>query len=263
MKKTALHATLLTLAALLALVLACTETDSITAAPDSANGQGGSTARFTVNGDYLYTVDNFRLNTFDISVPGKPVPLPHKTQTMAGDVETIFAMDTLLFVGSQSGMYIYNVTREGFPQPIAFATHITGCDPVVAQGRFAYVTINSENVWCGRAANELLIYDISDPYQPVLVHTETGFRHPRGLGVDRDRLFVCDDGLRVFDIANPLRPRWIDDLTHLPQAVGIDARDVIPLDGILLLTGADGLYQFDYTGDRLAFLSRIKITPET
>jgi hypothetical protein len=244
-----------------AFFFACTELSSFDSA-DAGIGQGGSMARFTVNGNYLYTVDDFQLHAFDISVPDRPRHLPQKVQYMADGVETIFSMDTLLFIGSQTGMYIYNVARDGFPQQIAYASHITSCDPVVASGNYAYVTLNSENVWCGRAANELRIYDISDPYDPKLVHTETGFKHPRGLGVDGSKLFVCDDGLRVFDISNPLRPLWTDDLTHLPDAAGIDACDVIPLDGTLLLTGADGLFQFDYSGDRLAFLSKITVSSQ-
>jgi hypothetical protein len=244
------------------LFFACTESVYYADFAGATIGQSGSMARFTINGNYLYTVSDFQLQTFDISAPDKPVHLPQKAQFMPSGVETIFSMDTLLFVGSQTGMYIYNVTRDGFPQQIAFASHITSCDPVVAQGDYAYVTLNSENLWCGRASNELCIYDISDPYYPSLVRTETGFKHPRGLGVDGDKLFVCDDGLRVFDVSDPARPRWIDDLSHIPEADGIDAYDVIPLNGTLLLTGANGLYQFDYRGEKLAFLSKIAITPE-
>ncbi|MDR2120149.1 MAG: hypothetical protein LBP64_04655 [Tannerella sp.] len=258
-----LAARLLPLAGAVAL-FACTE--SHFSSPDSASdipgGQGGSMARFTVHGDHLYTVNDSQLHMFDISAPDRPVHLPQKTQYMEAGVETIFSMDTLLFIGSQTGMYIYNVTREGFPQQIAYAPHITGCDPVVASGCYAYVTINSENSWCGRGSDELRVYDISDPYNPELVHTEGGFRHPRGLGVDGDRLFVCDDGLRVFDVSDPARPKWIDDLTHLTGVGAIDAYDVIPLDGTLLLTGAGGLYQFDYTGGRMAFISKIEVSSE-
>jgi hypothetical protein len=239
---------------------ACTESDVSGFATEA--GKGGSMARFTVHGDYLYTVDDSRLHVFDISEPDKPVYLQQKTQYMAAGIETVFSMDTLLFIGSQTGMYIYNVTRDGFPQQIAYEPHIASCDPVVASGSYAYVTLNSENVWCGRASNELRIYDISDPSHPELVHTERGFMHPRGLGIDGNLLFVCDDGLRVFDVSDPVRPRWIDDLTHLPDARGIDAYDVIPLDGTLLLTGADGLYQFDYRGGTLAFLSKMEVSSE-
>jgi hypothetical protein len=242
---------------------ACAESsDYFVSSPASEVGQGGSMARFTINGNHLYTVDNSKLHVFDISRPDNPVYLPQKVQYMEAGIETVFSMDTLLFIGSQTGMYIYNVTRDGFPQQIAYEPHITACDPVVASGCHAYVTLNSENVWCGRASNELRVYDISDPYNPELVHTERGFMHPRGLGIDGSRLFVCDDGLRIFDVSNPARPRWIDDLTHLPDAQGIDAYDVIPLNGTLLLTGADGLYQFDYRGEKLVFLSKIEVLSE-
>jgi hypothetical protein len=251
------------LAGVAVLFFACTDSTSSSApSVDGGIGQGGSMARFTISGNYLYTVNDSQLSAFDISAPDRPQHLPQKTQYMDAGIETIFSMDTLLFVGSQTGMYIYNVTRDGFPQPMSYEPHIASCDPVVAEGHYAYVTLNSENTWCGRAVNELRVYDISDLYHPRLVHTETGFRHPRGLGVDGDRLFVCDDGLRVFDVSSPGRPLWIDDLTHLPEARDIDAYDVIPLGGTLLLTGANGLYQFDYSGERLVFVSKIEVSPE-
>lgn len=248
----------------IALFVACTELrdSGFSSSAPADSGRGGSMARFAVNGNYLYTVSDFKLQTFDITRPDKPVSLPQKDQFMNFGVETIFTMDTLLFIGSQTGMYIYNVARDGFPQQIAYASHITSCDPVVAAGNYAYVTLNSEHVWCGRTSNELHVYDISDPYNPALVHTERGFIHPRGLGVDGHKLFVCDEGLRIFDISDPTKPLWTDDLTHIPEAARIDAYDVIPLDGLLLLIGADGFYQFDYTGEKLAFVSKIEVLSE-
>lgn len=224
------------------------------------NGQGGSMARFTIHDDYLYTVDYNSLRLFDVSTASSPEYLPSKDQALDFGVETIFSMDTLLFIGSQIGMYIYNVSRPGFPREMSFVSHITSCDPVVASGKYAYVTLNSENDWCGRFANQLQIYDIENLKDPQLIHTESGFKHPRGLGIDGKKLFICDDGLRVYDVSNPLEPIWIDDLTHLPEAKNIDAYDVIPLNGTLLLIGADGLYQLDYTGEKLAFVSKIEVS---
>lgn len=219
-------------------------------------------ARFTVSGDYLYTVDQSTLKTFDISNAGAPEYREGKEQYLDFGVETIFSMDTLLFLGSQTGMYVFNVSRPEFPQQLAHVSHITSCDPVVASGTYAYVTLNSGNVWCGRASNELLIYDLADLSNPLLIHTETGFKQPRGLAIDGNKLFVCDNGLKVFDVSNPAKPIWTDDITDIPQAAGIDSYDVIPLNGSLLLTGANGLYQFDYTGEKLSFISKIQVTPE-
>lgn len=223
-------------------------------------GKGGSMARFAIRDNFLYTVDYATLRLFDISTAEDPAYLAGKDQPLGFGVETVFVMDTLLFIGTQTGMYIYNVTRPTFPQQTAHVAHITSCDPVVASGNRAYVTLNSENSWCGRTSNQLLIYDITDPYHPALLHMESGFKHPRGLGIDGQKLFVCDDGLKVYDVTDPEKPLWIDDLTHLPEAGGIDTYDVIPLGGTLLLIGADGLYQLNYEGEKLSFVSKIGIS---
>ena len=108
------------------------------------SGQGGSMARFTIKGDYLYTVDHQTLKTFDISSAESPEYLKNKDQYLDFGVETIFTMDTLLFIGSRTGMYIYNITRPDFPQQMSYTPHITSCDPVVASGNYAYVTFYSE-----------------------------------------------------------------------------------------------------------------------
>lgn len=227
-----------------------------------SSGQGGSTARFAVAGDYLYTVDLNSLKTFDISNAPTPEYMEGKEQYLDFGVETIFPMDTLLFLGSQTGMYVYNIARPEFPQQLAHVSHITSCDPVVASGTYAFVTLNSENYWCGRSSNVLQVYDLTDLSNPLLIHTETGFKQPRGLGIDGNKLFVCDNGLKVFDISNPAKPIWTDDITDIPEAAGTDTYDVIPRNGILLLTGANGLYQFDYTGEKLSFISKIQVSPE-
>jgi hypothetical protein len=249
---------------LLALLWACVTTGSSdgSLSPGESVGQGGSMARFSLSGDYLYTVDFNTLKIFDVSNAETPEYLEGKEQYLDFGVETIFSMDTLLFLGSQTGMYVFNIARPDFPQGLAQVSHITACDPVVASGAYAYVTLNSEHSRCGRLSNELLVYDISNPREPRLVHTETGFKAPRGLGVDGSKLFICDNGLKVYDVSNPAQPVWTDDITDIPEAAGIDSYDVIPLNGALLLTGANGLYQFDYTGESLSFISKIEVTPE-
>ncbi|MDR1980632.1 MAG: hypothetical protein LBQ39_03295 [Tannerellaceae bacterium] len=244
------------------LFMACDGRHDSVYAPGSTIEVGGSMARFAVCGDYLYTVDNSTLRTFDLSDAGSPAYMDSKDQFLDFGVETIFPMDTLLFLGSQTGMYIYNVTRPDFPQQIARVSHITSCDPVVASGNYAYVTLNSEHSWCGRSVDELQIYDLSDLYNPQLVRTETGFKHPGGLGIDGNKLFICDNGLKIYDVSDPQKPVWTGDLTHIPQADGIEAYDVIPLNGLLLVVGNGGLYQFDYRGEKITFVSKINVSPE-
>lgn len=229
---------------------------------DGGSGKGGSMARFALAGDYLYTVDQYTLKTFDVSNAEAPEYLPAKTQYMDFGIETIFPMDTLLFIGSQTGLYIYNITRPDFPQQLAYVSHITSCDPVVAAGLYAYVTLNSGKAWCGRAVDELRVYELSDIRNPQLIHTEAALKHPQGLGIDGNKLFVCDNGLKVYDVTDPARPILVDDISNIPEMAGAESYDVIPLNGLLLLIADNGLYQFDYAGSKLSLVSKIDVSPQ-
>jgi len=235
----------------------CEKSDSASS-PDGSAGQGGSMARFTINGDYMFTVDQSNLKLFSLSNPAQPEYLERKDQNLGRGIETIFSMDTLLFIGSQDGMFIYDVTRPEFPKQLSHVSHIRSCDPVVASGSFAYVTLNSEQQWCGNTTNVLNIYDISNLSKPELILTES-LNFPKGLGVDDKKLFVCDSklGVKVYDVNNPYKPVWIDDWTHQSEADGVIAYDVIPANGLLLVTTDKGLLQFDYTGEKLRFVSKI------
>lgn len=241
-------------------LLGSCESDTTYMSPGEG-GKGGSMARFTVAGDYLYTIDDRTLRTFDISNESKPHYLKTKNKEVGDNMETIFARDTLLFLGSRSGMYIYNIARPEFPSFIACAEHFTSCDPVVATDHYAYVTLNSNSWQCGRGADLLDIYDLHDISKPEHVFRSMDFNHPRGLGIDGNKLFICDNTLKVYDISNPVLPVWIDDTSHLPEAEEMDAYDVIPMNGLLLLIGETGLYQFDYRGEKLAFVSKITVKP--
>jgi hypothetical protein len=225
----------------------------------SSEGKGGSMARFCIMDDILFTVDNNSLKSFDISNPEKPVFYEDRTQYLGFGIETIFPMDTLLFIGSQTGMHIYRIVNGQYPNYLSTAQHITSCDPVVAQGKYAYVTLNSNNAWCGRNANLLQIYDISNLEMPVCIKEIPGFNSPMGLGVDGDKLFVCDRGLKVFDITDPMSPLFVSDLYSAGIYDISDAYDVIPLGGKLILVASSGIYQLDYTDKSLKLLSKIEL----
>jgi len=156
-------------------------------------------------------------------------------------------------------MYIYSIAEPRFPTKLCQAIHFRSCDPVVAQGQYAFVTLNTLASNCGPVPNNVLeVYDITNPTNPVLKKTMS-LKGPTGLGVDGAKLFVCDKGLKVFDITDPLNPRQIDDLADIDEVDIRSTYDVIPINGLLILTAKEGLYQFDYTGDRLKFISKIEI----
>jgi hypothetical protein len=201
------------------------------------------------------------LKIFNIEDAANPTHSDQRDVHVGFDIETIFPMDTLLFIGSRSGMYVYDISVPKFPVKLSEVFHIRSCDPVVAQGNYAYVTLNTNFSTCGASANNVLdIYDISDPLKPQLKRT-LQMNGPTGLGVDGDKLFVCDRGLKVFNVADPLNIRQIDDLVDIDQVDIRAAYDVIPVNGLLFLIAAEGLFQFDYTGDKLKFISKIEIKP--
>jgi hypothetical protein len=222
---------------------------------ESSTGKGGSMARFCVSGDILYVVDNNTLKTFGISDPKKPVFYENRTEYLNFGVETIFPMDTLLFIGSQIGMYIYDISKPQ-PQLLSSVWHITSCDPVVANGKYAYVTLNSNNIRCGVRSNMLQIYDISNLRNPECVK-EIRLTSPLGLGIDGNKLFICDRGLKVYDLTDPESPQWMED-NYSANVDVTNAYDVIPVDGLLILVASNGIFQFDYTGQTLKFLSKIE-----
>lgn len=227
----------------------------------SGDGQGGSMARFCIVGDNLFTVDHNSLNLFDISEPEEPRFMRGRTQNLDFGIETIFPMDSLLFIGSWTGMHIFHVSERGLPQHLSTTYHFLSCDPVVVQDNYAYVTLNSSSMWCGQRSNLLQIYDITELTDPKLVREVAGFHSPAGLGIAGDKLFVCDQGLKVFDISDRTSPKWVSDLYDVEGLKDdvIGAYDVIVLKDFLILVSSEGIYQLDYSGDTLKLLSKIDI----
>ncbi len=104
---------------------------------------------------------------------------------------------------------------------------------------------------CGGFENQLDVIDISNINAPELIKTYTMHNH-HGLGIDSTTLFICDgdEGLKIFDASDPLKVTD-NQLNHFED---IDAFDVIPLGGHLLLIGEDGLHQYDYRDKTAIFL---------
>jgi hypothetical protein len=81
--------------------------------PGSA-GIGGSMARFTITEDILYTVGSYNLKVFDITVLADPVK--GNTVDIGWNIETIFPFGNNLFIGSQNGMYVYDISEPSLPE---------------------------------------------------------------------------------------------------------------------------------------------------
>ena len=213
----------------------------------SQEGQGGSLARFTVSGDYLYTVEMGRLNVFNIQNDQEPNKVGDIS--IQWEVETIYAKPPYLFLGTRTGVKILSIENPAFPSFISDFEHVYNCDPVVVTDSIAYSTLNSTGA-CGRGLNQLDIIDISDIYNPKLINS-VPMENAKGMGVNGNILFVCNNGLNMYDISNKQDPKLI-------AIKNIPAEDVIPLDTLLLVTAEDGMYQYSYNQNfDLEFLSKL------
>src|SRR5690606_1133897 len=103
---------------------------------DSGGGAGtgisGSFAQMTIMGDYLYVLDNNRLKPYNISNPTNLVI--GEEAWLSWDTETIFPYDGYLYLGTTTGMMIYNTANPASPQYVGAISHARACDPVVVEG---------------------------------------------------------------------------------------------------------------------------------
>ena len=201
-------------------------------------GVGGSLARFQIVDNYLYTVGQNEMAIFNISNLAQPTLA--NTQYAGWNIETMFQADGYLYLGGTNGMYIYSLSNPSYPEYISEFIHWEGCDPVVVEGDYAYLTLRGGNL-CGQQESVLEVIDISNKSNPQLVATYI-LANPYGLGLKDDLLFVCDGtaGLKIFDKSNPL------DIQLLTQYNDIQSKDVIPLENSLLIIGDETLYQYEY-----------------
>ena len=227
-------------------------------------GVNGSMSRFTIAGEYLYAIHigNFQpsyspyygpsgfMKVYNIE--NEKINLEN-TVIVSTTVETIFAYGDYLFLGMSNGMNIYSIENPSMPNYVSATWHFWGCDPVVINGDYAYLTVRSTNI-CGRNGNLLQIIDISDITQPKVV-TQYAMIEPYGLGIDDNKLFVCDNGLKVFDATVP----YLVGNRQLFSTTDFAGFDLIPSNGLLLVIGSDGLYQYSYSDTHLNKLSVIPV----
>ena len=214
-------------------------------------GTGGSMARFKIVNDYLYTVTESEIHIFDIQTQENPIAV--NSEYVGWQIETIFNQGDYLYLGSSSGMYIYSIENPAAPSYVSRIDHVVGCDPVVVQGDWAYVTIRGGND-CGQNLSQLEVIDISNKNMPERVAVYE-MEEPYGLGIKDDHLFVCDgsEGLKVFDASATPEISLIDHFEN------IETYDIIPLENVLLMVGGDMLYQYRYTSEGIVLLSSFSL----
>ena len=219
---------------LLIAILGCSQNDSKSSeAAANPDGSGGSLAIFVLKGNYLYSVDDSKLNVFSLIEPANPVKV--NDINVGFNIETLFTNGEYLFIGSRNGMFIYDVVNPENPTKLSSVQHFTACDPVVANATHSFVTLHS-NTNCGNMINVLQVYNTTNPTAPQLIHSRN-LVYPKGLSLYGNYLIVCDDSIKIFNITNPVEP-------VLVKSIEKSCFDVIIRNNDLYAIGDKGLYRY-------------------
>jgi hypothetical protein len=204
-----------------------------------AIGISGSMARFSVVNNFMYCVNHYQLRSFNISNAANPQATANID--IGWDIETIYPFRNKLFIGSQSGMFIYDISNPATPVREGAFTHARACDPVITDGDYAYVTLHDGTV-CQGFSNQLDVINVANVSAPSLLRSYT-MTHPHGLSKDGNLLFICDgrDGLKMYDATVP------GAIVLKKHITGIETYDAIAWNNNLIVVAKDGLYQYDYS----------------
>ena len=230
--------------------VSCTkDSGSNAASGGSQTGQNGSLSRFIIVNNYLYTISNDALSAYNISNAATPV---YKSKVSVGfSIQTLFAYQDKLFIGSNTEMYIYSLANPEAPTKLSSVIYfVRGTDPVVAQDSVAYSTVRNE--FGGGVLNCFNIKNINQPF----IVTSRQMINPYGLGIKGAALYVCeaDSGIKVFNITNTYNP-------VLSKTVQFNetAYDVIITGNIMVCYIKGGIAFFDISNAYLpVFISSVK-----
>lgn len=220
--------------AIVALLGGCESDGASIDAPSTSGGgtvgQTGSLARFAITQDRLFMADDQRLMTYDIADVEAPQYVSSQYENFV--IQTLFARDNnTLFAGGDRGMAIYDVS-DGQPNLLDMYIHIQSCDPVVADSTHAYVTLNSNNGCNGVSQLDVLNVSNLSNIQEI---RSISLDNPKGLCILDDRLYVCNNGVMVYDISDRDNPQYL-------RMVPInDAVDIIAYRGSFFITTLTGV----------------------
>ena len=206
----------------------------------TTTGTAGSMAAMVLINNYLYAISGgHSLGVINLTDPSNPTLA--QSSYVGFDLETIYPFRDQLFLGSAEGVYMYDLSNPAKPVQTGQFTHGHSCDPVIADGNYAYVTLHA-GTSCGGASNELDVLNVQNPSAATMVRIYP-MTKPQGLCKDGNLLFVCDGnmGVKVFNAQDPAN------LEQLTVSGNSQAYDVIASNQRLLVVADKGLYQYDYS----------------
>lgn len=238
----------------------CSEETSLIDSGTTGGAIAGSYANMLTIGEFLYVISDTDITTMNITIGGSPTEIDR--QNLGFGIESIFHYDGILYIGSRDNLHIYEIAADGTPEFKSITAYntqdwsICNSDPVIVNDTIAYVTLSESNlIVCGdrTGVNELRLYDINDISSPILINS-LNMDNPKGLGLAGEWLFVCDDGLKVFNVQDPSS---VKETYHF---TGYETFDAIVLKDILIVVGPEELRQYDITDmTQMSLLSTIDI----
>ncbi|HOJ89726.1 MAG TPA: hypothetical protein PLH86_01410 [Saprospiraceae bacterium] len=217
-------------------VMSCgLEDGNINLSEDNGNGKtstNGSTSRFTIKDNYLYTIESNKLKVFDISISSKPNLI--NDLYIGNNIETIFSYRDQLYIGASTGIYIINIKNPKYVYLESYIEHWVARDPVVVKDDIIYST--ARNSWSG----QLNIYQKQN--NSFVNLSSFRMNQPYGLGISDHYLYICDinDGLILFDVKNPRQIVKLKSFNDVQSP-----QDVIVLDKLIIVSTANQFFLFD------------------
>lgn len=160
---------------------------------------GWSRGLFKVDDYVLVVSDTFPMNIVDISDIYNPDPCC--TFYTPGYSMNIYAKDTCAFIAEwREGLTILDISEITNPSILGQYDTPGVAEDVFVQGNYAYLADLSE----------MLIFDVTDPSDPVLTGSfERRYNGVSDIVVDGNYAYLLDSFLLIVDISDPSSPEYV------------------------------------------------------
>lgn len=213
----------------------------------------GTANRMAKVDNFIFAIDHQKIYSFEDQ---SSFDVAQSGQHIGRQLETIYALEDHLFIGSTDAMLILKVEDDAQVRHQGQFFHNTACDPVLPTSEdVAYFTLRSGDE-CPGDENALYVIDISS-YENTQALQTISMQSPYGMTIYDGKLYVGEgtNGFTAFDIDDQQL------LTEVERHSHIEAYDIIvhpSMDDILLFASPDGISQFKVKDKEYTLLSQIK-----
>lgn len=172
--------------------------------------------------------------------------------------ESIFTYKDFLFLRSPTSTYITPSKLPINHDQIVYTNNINLESYIDISNDLLFSTYTQHKYLSSvhSQTHQLLVYDISNGNISDEI-ASYALTSPKGLAIENEILFICDDGLKVFQVQQT-GELTIDLLTHYKTIHG--GKPTFLGKNTLLLIADDGLYQYDYSNlKEIKLLSKLSV----